>query len=146
MVFDPGLYVSMLEQVRAALLCDRMQITLEDRKSVVEVHSAEALLEDLQKTPYPEPFPQMVMYRESRARVYVEATPWARVGGPDPYHDSYAVAFFADSTTMPTIRVAVKEALYAAGAGHTPMMTLDAVPTAPRLTGLRAWLYRWMHK
>jgi len=98
MVFDAGLYreiaVSiwdLLGSERAEVVMDyeqpRMADNLADFTARVEEFS---LSED-------EPVSRIIMYRGSAPVGFLESEPYARVGGPRPYHDSYTVAVYTSS-------------------------------------------------
>lgn len=131
MVFDAALYVSLLGAVKSALSCDRMEVLLEDGRTRMAMQTAEELTRGLDQE-LPEPYPRLTYFAGPEARAFVDAISWARVGGPEPYHDSYTIAFFADQPTIATIAGTATRVFRESGIENVPTIQADVQPRNAR--------------
>src|SRR4051812_20980279 len=91
MVFDEELYDRFLRIVIDAVKADA--ILVRDGKQEAKASGADELhrLQLARPEEEREPFERIVLSRGAVPVAVVGSEPWARVGGPRPYHDSYTV-------------------------------------------------------
>jgi hypothetical protein len=93
MVFNAPLYHAILTMVWDVLQSDRAEILGFDEpaRRVSSATELEAVVGE-QSRVHDEPAPGLTMFRGEAAVAFIESQPWARVGGPEVYHDTYTVA------------------------------------------------------
>jgi len=98
MYFEVKLYCALVQAVGGIVGADILRAELSSGKRV-DLATAIECMAQLEQLPEHErePFPRVACLREGRIVAIIESEPWARVGGPDPYHDSYTVAVFSAS-------------------------------------------------
>src|SRR5687768_6869728 len=94
-VFDVGLYEGILKLVLKIVQASTIRVVISRRENR-DVSAFEDLHELLLAVPEAkrEPFGRCYFVRGSSVVAAMESEPWAHVGGPEPYHDSYTLAVF----------------------------------------------------
>jgi len=107
--FDHGLYLALLDQAFAATSAVEAVVLLEsgERRQVKEASGFAHVFATLAEPK--EPLPEILFLRRGAASGLLLSEPYARVGGPSPYDDSYALSFFGDRATRDRFVAAVKE-------------------------------------
>jgi len=133
MVFNVPLYHAMIAMVWAALRCDRAELEfLPSRRTARSLAELETLV--LEHTRAEEaPVPELTLFRGSAAVGFVESQPWANVGGPALYHDSYTVAVFTSSDVSDVFVARAHELSTRCETELVDVVRMDPQPPIPSL-------------
>lgn len=128
--FDWALYARLADEVKSVLACDRID-ALDETGSIRSFWAVGELGRYGVGELADEPLRALTCYRGPEVVAFADAVPWARVGGPEPYHDSYTIAFFAkDEETIGRIERAARKAAAAQGIDDVPVIRLPPRPSA----------------
>ncbi|HEY1269161.1 MAG TPA: hypothetical protein VGH16_18020 [Candidatus Binatia bacterium] len=101
--FDSQLYVGLVGAVFHVLGANRIRATtrmlrlgIRNRDREIEFHDADTMGKVFENVPEieKEPFDYLFFFKDSTIIGVMVSEPWARVGGPELYHDSYTQALF----------------------------------------------------
>ena len=132
MTFNAPLYHAMIGMVWDVLRCDRSELFLPDRQSAGSLAELETLVHEHTRTE-DEPAPGLTLFRGSTAVGFMESQPWARVGGPDLYHDSYTVAVFTSEDVSDVFVARAHELSTRCETELVDVVRLDTQPPPPSL-------------
>ena len=91
------LYLAMLEIAFDAASATEAEVLLLDGGETKRVSDVAALKRLFTSLPEPtEPFPEVLFVAGTSPTAALISEPYAHVGGPSPYHDTYTVSLFAD--------------------------------------------------
>lgn len=126
--FDHELYLALIAAVASAVSCDRFVVR--DRTGSSLDTTLQALREQMEAIAEVErePFEQLSIVRDERVHALVVSEPWARVGGPDPYHDSYVAAVFCDEGSIAKVEQEARVACERMGAEVVETIVANSVP------------------
>ena len=133
MVFNVALYHAMIAMVWAALHCDRAELSfLRSRRAAGSLAELETLVHEHTRTEEV-PVPDLTLFRGPVAVGYVESQPWANVGGPPLYHDSYTVAVFTSADVSDVFVARAHELSTRCETELVGVVRMDAQPPLPSL-------------
>ena len=112
-VFDVLLYGALVAAVARAVGADSFRVEGEgdSMPRAVDFGAVESRLAMLGKAD--EPPTRITMHAAGNAVVIAESEPYARIGGPAPYHDTYTVAFYCADARIERVADAVRQACIA---------------------------------
>jgi hypothetical protein len=131
MYFDARLYAALVESVREVLRADRLSAALSPGAEV-ELGVGELIrwLEQLPELER-EPLPLITVEREGIPVALIMSEPWARAGGPEPYHDSYTVPVFTREDVAAPLQTAARAICQRLGAELTDVIHASEVASPP---------------
>lgn len=93
MYFDWRLFSNLVKRLLEPLGCDSVAISLEDQQTLA---SLDELAKKIASLPEEDQLPptHVRAMKDENLLCLVETEFWTRVGGPEPYHDSYTVSFY----------------------------------------------------
>lgn len=140
--FDHELYLALIAAVASAVGCDWFVVG--DGTGSALDSSLQALRERMETVPEVErePFEQISIARDERVRALVVSEPWARVGGPDPYHDSYVAAVFCDEGSIAKVEQEARAACEHMGAEVVETIAANPVPKLTIASRVRRAVHR----
>ncbi len=98
MFFDAALYEGLVNIVHKVVGSDkiRIQISKRETREVATAEEFHTLVEEMLSVTK-SPFPCLFLLRNSSVVALIHSEPWALLGGPSVYHDSYTLAVFTQS-------------------------------------------------
>jgi hypothetical protein len=136
------LYWDLVEAFVESLPADSVTFEIDTDKESLPIASVSSMREYVDGRPQVgRPFERAIFYLRGRAHAFIDVEPWAAVGGPFPYYDSWTFAIYRD--TDDTTRV--RNACYR-------VCTQHGIPVLEEIRGLAApkeqpwWkrLLRWL--
>lgn len=138
--FDVELYAALVEAVRDVFGADRMTAkasTVEamDRSDASGVkHLVDRAGEDM-------PLDEVILHRGDTVMAAIGSEPWANVGGPEPYNDSYAIPIYSREDRTAALEEAARATCRKLGGEISEVIRMDEAPSPPGvLSRLKSWL------
>lgn len=102
LMFDDDLYLALVGAISSAVGCDEFRVGPADPQEKVSPAELRSRLKG-EPGSEREPFEFLEAVHHGRVRAVIVSEPWARVGGPEPYHDSFVAAVFSDEESLSRI-------------------------------------------
>jgi hypothetical protein len=124
--FDIALYERLVEMVRTLVRAERIRIII-SRKEAIEVSTTEDFHKLLVRNSENEPFSRLIFLRNGSAVAAMASEPWAHVGGPHPYHDTFTLALLTSTDFADRLLEHTRTYAAALGAKITEVVHGEAV-------------------
>jgi hypothetical protein len=115
--FDGELYAAFMETLWQLLAPD-LAVLRHPRTEMRELRSLEDMIRTVQHEAQQkeEPLEEILLKRDGGDVALVVSEPWAKVGGPEPYHDAYVVAVFSRDRIAAALEQGIRSAVERSGA------------------------------
>ena len=106
MFFDVELLFLILSSVLKAFKFTSIEIQLDEgnKKSAASLNELREVLYEEPDEELREPFNHMKVRAGDEICCYVQTEFYTRIGGPDPYHDTYTFSFYVDEYERPALQ------------------------------------------
>src|SRR5919106_2716961 len=141
MYFDAELYVGLVDAVREITGAERMSAVAPSGERV-EIADSTALAGLLEREPEVErePLQRIFLYRSNTLVCAIGSEPWAQVGGPELYQDSYTVPVYSSDDLADRLEVAARSVCSRLRAELTRVFRGSDIPMPPGvLARVRNW-------
>jgi hypothetical protein len=144
MFFDSRLYVGLVGVVSNVLEAPHIRATMRQwrpgirsRERQIEFHDVNAMGKSFENIPEveQEPFDYLLLCKDSTVLGVIVSEPWARVGGPELYHDSYTQALFTATDVSERVISAVEKYSTENGVEISEICHLQGIPE-PTISGI----------
>jgi hypothetical protein len=127
LLFDDDLYLALVGAISSAVGCDEFRVEPSDPQEKISLAGLRSRLKAEPETER-EPFELLEAVHKGRVCAVIVSEPWARVGGPDPYHDSYVAAVFSDEELLGKIEGEARAACERLGAEIVETIAASPLP------------------
>ena len=141
--FDAELNAALLDAAREVCRADRIASMFPSDEILKEFRTATDLMREYEPLPEIErdPLERAVLQRGGMVVAAVGSEPWADVGGPMPYHDSYTIPIYSLDDAGAELEEAARSTCRRLGAEVTEVVQGSATPVPPGvLQRVAAWL------
>lgn len=135
-------YWDLVEAFVESLPGDSVTFEIETDKDLLVFSSASLLRRSADGCPeLGIPFNRATFYLRGRGQAFIDVEPWAMIGGPDPYHDSWTFAIYRETEDVTQLR----DACYRVCAKHgLPFLEEIRGLAAPKEAPLWKRFLRWL--
>ena len=142
--FDAELYAALLDEVREVCRADRIASLSPTGETLKEFRTAADLMRDYEPLPEIErdPLKRALVRREDTIVAAIGSEPWAEVGGPMPYNDSYTIPIYSAHDASAQLEAAARSTCRRLGAEIREVVHAGAAPTPPGLLERLTRLWR----
>ena len=130
MFFDTELYAALLDAVREASRANRLSVVSSSGKTL-DLPNGYAVVGLLERNAESmrEPLFRVIMNRDGTPVSAVDLEPWAHIGGPRPYHDSYTMAVYSRDDLAERLEGAARAVCRRLGAEVTELVRASDIPS-----------------
>jgi hypothetical protein len=131
--FDSSLYGKLVNIISNVAPSNSIRVVPERKEPAREVHNAEEICELFNEIPRvrQKPFYRLLFMNDSLVVAVLESEPWAQVGGPLPYHDSYTLSLFTASDLSQELVKAARVFVEQAGVELSEVIQGNSTPVNP---------------